>query len=260
MDKDATSSAATLSVIIITKNEAKNIEACLKSVSFADEIIVFDSGSTDSTVSLCQQYTKKVFSTDWPGFGPQKQRALNIATCDWVLSLDADERVSEALKSEILAVIKAPDHESYWLPRQSYVCQIPVKKGGWYPDYIRRLFKRGSGEFSKALVHEEVLVTGESGYLKTPITHYSYENLDSLVEKFNQYTTLGAEELFKKGRSGGLTRAVIRAFVAFTKLYVFKFGFLDGRIGFIVAVSSAETAYYKYLKLYFLKEKRERES
>jgi len=240
-----------LSVILITKNEEKKIKQCLDSVRFADEVIVLDSGSQDRTVEICRQYTPHVFVTDWPGFGPQKQRALDKATGDWVLSVDADEVVSDQLRGEILQAIKTADVAGYYLPRLSYVCGQPIRHGGWYPDYILRLFRRKSGQFSNDMVHEKILVNGPTAKLRQPLLHYSYDNLEQLIEKYNQYSSLGAKKIFESQRSQsrGLITAIVRAKIAFFRQYFLKLGFLDGRMGFILAVSSAETAYYKYLKL-----------
>ena len=238
-----------LSVIIITKNEEKNIKACLESVKFADEIVVFDSGSSDNTLEICRQYTKKVFSSDWPGFGLQKQRALDKATGTWILSIDADERINKKLKEEILTCIKKTNVHGYYLPRLSYLCGKPIKHSGWYPDYIIRLFQKEHGQFTKDLVHEQIIINGPTEKLKNHILHYSYESLDQLIEKFNQYTSLGAEKLNQEGKTSSLPKALVRALFAFIKLYFLKKGFLDGKMGFVIAISSAESAYYKYLKL-----------
>ncbi|MEQ1665908.1 MAG: glycosyltransferase family 2 protein, partial [Bdellovibrionales bacterium] len=235
-----------LSVIIITKNEEANIRACLESVKFADEIIVCDSGSTDKTLEICRAFTQQVFVTDWQGFGVQKQRALDKATQKWVLSIDADERISEELRAEILLAIKNDSCDGYFLPRLSYVCGERVRYGGWYPDYILRLFKKSSGEFTKDLVHEKVIVKGRTERLKNHILHYSYENLSQLILKMDRYSSLNATKEFKKNKDSSLITALGRATFAFVKSYFLKFGLFDGRVGFVVAVSSAESAYYKY--------------
>lgn len=248
-----------LSVIIITKNEGHQIKDCLESVHFADEIIVLDSGSTDNTAEVCKLHTEKFYVTDdWPGFGPQKQRALDKSSGDWVLSIDADERVTPELKEEILKAMSDPNSANgYYLPRLSYVCGRPIKHGGWYPDYIIRFFKKSKGHFTKALVHEKILIEGEVGYFKNPLIHYTYDSYEQLIDKFNNYSSLGAKNLYKDNlsKNSGLMSAIVRGVSAFLKSYVFKLGFLDGKMGFVLAFSSAETAYYKYLKLGLLKEK-----
>ena len=164
-----------LSVIIITKNEAQNITACIDSVRFANQLIIVDSGSTDGTVALAHALGAEVIETaDWPGFGPQKNRALAAADGDWVLSLDADERIPEALRDEILAAINSAQHSAYALPRLSSFCGEFIRHSGWYPDYVVRLWQRGTAVFSDHLVHEQVLVQrGTTAKLRTPIIHYS---------------------------------------------------------------------------------------
>jgi glycosyltransferase involved in cell wall biosynthesis len=245
-----------LSVIIITKNEAGNIQACLDSVGFANEWIIVDSGSTDATVAIARAAGATVIETaDWPGFGPQKNRALDAAQGEWILSLDADERIPDALRDEILAVLNAPQHDTYALPRLSSFCGHFIRHSGWYPDYIVRLFRRDAGRFSDSLVHESVIVKrGQTGRLRTPIVHYSYLDDDTYLRKLVQYSTLGAQQAFAAGKRGGYGKALLHAFSAFLRSYVFKRGFLDGRAGVMVAISAAETTYHKYFKLMLLTE------
>src|SRR5690606_33239293 len=162
-----------LSVIIITRNEAANIEACLQSVGFADECIVLDSGSTDDTVALAAAFGARVETTaDWPGFGPQKNRALDLATGDWVLSLDADERVTPELAQEIQAVLREADFEAYDMPRLSSFCGRFMRHSGWWPDRVVRLFRRGAARFTDAAVHERVDARGPIGHLQPHLLHY----------------------------------------------------------------------------------------
>ena len=244
-----------LSVVIITKNEAGHIRACLESVAFADEWIVVDSGSTDGTVEIARAFGATVLETpDWPGFGPQKNRALDAATGDWILSLDADERIPPGLREEILEALKAPAHSNYLIPRLSCFCGHFIRHSGWYPDRILRLFARGAGRFSEDLVHERVLVDAPSGSLKTPILHYSYLDDESVLHKLDHYSTLGARQAFKAGKRAGLGKAFGHGLAAFLRSYVFKRGFLDGRAGLMVAVSTLESTYHKYLKLMLLSE------
>lgn len=250
-----------LSVIIITKNEAGNIQACLDSVAFANEWIIVDSGSTDGTVEIARAAGATVIETaDWPGFGPQKNRALDAATGDWILSLDADERIPEALRDEILAVLAAPKHASYALPRLSSFCGHFIRHAGWYPDYIVRLFRKDAGRFSADLVHESVIVAQAGGKLRTPIIHYSYLDDDAYLRKLGQYSTLGAQQAFAAGKRSSLGKAILHAFSAFLRSFVFKRGFLDGRAGLMVAISTAESTYHKYFKLMLLTEASRRPS
>ncbi len=238
-----------LSVIIITKNEAHNISACLQAVAWADEIIVLDSGSEDDTVAICRQYTDKVFETDWQGFGVQKQRALAKAKGDWVLSIDADEIVTQELRTEIEKIMEHGQFNGYEIPRLSNYCGRPMRHGGWWPDYVLRLFRRDCGHFIESLVHERVVVEGKMGRINTPLLHDKFASLDEVLQKINHYSTLGAESLYGKGVRSSVSKALFRGFWMFFRTYVIKLGFLDGRHGLMLAISTGEDTYYKYMKL-----------
>lgn len=238
-----------LSVIVITKNESEHISRCLESVAWADEIIVLDSGSSDNTVAISKQYTDKVFETDWPGYGPQKQRALNKANGDWVLSLDADETISPELKHEIQEVMKQSRIKGYEIPRRSSFCGKQIKHSGWWPDFVLRLFQREFGRFTDDLVHEHIVINNEIGRLNNPILHESYINLDEVLHKINSYSSLGAKKLFDKGKKTSLLHAIGKGLWTFFRTYILKAGFLDGSHGLMLAISNAEGTYYKYLKL-----------
>ncbi len=244
-----------LSVIIITKNEEFHIAKCLESVKWADEIIVLDSGSSDETVSICRQFTPYVFETDWQGFGVQKQRALNKATGDWVLSIDADEIITPELRAEIEYVINQNQHDAFLLPRLSSYCGKFIKHGGWYPDYILRLFRCELGHFTDDVIHERVIVEGKIGKLTAPILHESYSDLSEMLEKMNSYSSLNAQKLFERGVKSSLSKAIFRALWKFIQTYFVKAAFLDGKHGLMLAISSAESVYYKYLKLLELQNK-----
>jgi glycosyltransferase involved in cell wall biosynthesis len=241
---------ANLSVIIITKNEAANIRACLESVAWADEIIVVDSGSIDATVEICLELGAKVHVHDWPGFGIQKNRALGYATKDWVLSLDADERVTPELRAEIVAELAHPQAVGYEIPRLSSFCGCFIHHSGWHPDYVLRLFLRGSGCFTEALVHETVLLEGTMLRLKNSLLHYSYRDFDDVLNKLNRYSSAAAAMLRQRGKRGGLGVAVAHGLWSFIRTYFLRAGFLDGREGFMLAVLNAEHSYYRYLKLW----------
>lgn len=241
-----------LSVILITKNEADNIRACLESVDWADEIIVVDSGSNDGTPEVAREYTHHVYlHPDWPGFGPQKNRALDYATGDWVLSLDADERVTPALHAEIEAVLAAPQAAGYRIPRLSSFCGRFMHHSGWRPDYVLRLFQRGQGRFSEALVHESVQLQGPVGHLQQSLLHYSYRDMDDVIAKLNHYSGAAAKQLEARGKRGSLSKAILHGLWAFIRTYILRAGFLDGREGFMLAVMNAENSYYRYIKLWF---------
>lgn len=238
-----------LSVIIITKNEALHIRRCLNSISWADEIIVLDSGSEDETVSICKEFTPNVFVTDWPGFGLQKQRALDKASQKWVLSIDADEEITPSLKEEILKTIALADFDCYQIPRLSSYCGREIKHGGWWPDYVVRLFKRNTGEFSPDLVHEQIIINGSIGKLNNPILHEAFINPEEVLTKINSYSSLGAQKLFNNGKKITLAGAIIRGCWTFFRTYIIKASCLDGSEGLMLAISNAEGTYYKYLKL-----------
>jgi glycosyltransferase involved in cell wall biosynthesis len=238
-----------LSVIIIVKNESLHIARCLESVVWADEIIVLDSGSTDNTIEICERYTRRVYSTDWQGFGVQKQRALDKAIGYWVLSIDADEQVTADLKSEIQQVIKKSQSDGFEIPRLSSYCGRNIKHAGWWPDYVLRLFKRESGTFSPDLVHERVIVNGRIAQLKHSLLHEAFINSDEVLTKVNNYSTLGAKKLHDLGEASSLKKAILKGSWMFFRTYILKLGFLDGKQGLMLAISSAEVTYYKYVKL-----------
>jgi glycosyltransferase involved in cell wall biosynthesis len=243
-----------LSVIIITKDEAANIRSCLESVGWADEIIVIDSGSSDDTVNICKASGAQVHTTaDWPGFGMQKNRALSYATGEWVLSLDADERVTPGLRTEIESTLTDPDgNAAFRIPRLSSFCGRYMRHSGWHPDFVTRLFLRGAARFSDDLVHESLIVNGSIGKLRQSLMHETFRDLDELLTKINHYSTAGALMLSEKNKKATLKKAVGHAVWAFFRTYILRAGFLDGREGFMLAVSTAEGTYYRYAKLMLL--------
>lgn len=239
-----------LSVIIITKNESQHIRRCLKSVSWADEIIVYDSGSEDETVNICKEFTTNVFISDWPGFGLQKQRALDKASYEWVLSIDADEEITEGLKTEILDAIKTTAYQAFNIPFSSYYCGKLIKHGGWKSEYHTRLFRKSFCHFTPDVVHENIIINGKTGTLKNPISHNSYINQEEVLSKTNLYSTLGAEKLYKNGyKKSSLSIALLKGFWIFFRNYFIRAGFLDGAEGLMLAISIAEVTFYKYIKL-----------
>ena len=243
-----------LSVIIITKNEAANIRACLESVAWADEIIAVDSGSTDDTVSICKAMGARVYvHADWQGFGQQKNRALNYATKDWVLSIDADERVTPELREELIQAMNEEYASGYYLPRLSQFCGALIHHSGWYPDYVLRLFKRDAGRFSDNLVHEGVLLTGRTAKLKSPLSHYSYLTIDDVERKVEHYSTAAAQQMFQSGKQSNWLDAILRAGWAFVRTYILRLGVLDGSAGWNIARMNARTTYLKYRKLEVLR-------
>ena len=245
-----------LSVILITKNEEANLKECLESVSFADEIIVVDSQSSDKTQEIAQSFGAKLeITSDWPGFGPQKNRALNLATQKWVLSIDADERVTPELKEEILAVISSKDAANcYAIPRSSWYCGRFMKHSGWYPDYVDRLFKRGTAKFSDHLVHERLLPDGSVAKLKNHFLHYSFKDFSQVLKKVDAYSTASAEQAYLKGKRSSVGKAIGHGLWAFIRTYFLRLGFLDGSQGLALAISNAEGTYYRYIKIWLIEQ------
>ena len=247
---------ASLSVIVITKNEEAMIRRCLESVQWADEIIVVDSGSTDRTLTIAEELNARTYVTaDWRGPGPQRNRAIAHATKDWVLALDADEWVPAELGDEIRAVLRDPRHESYRIPRLSSFCGRFMRHGGWWPDYVSRLLRRGAARYSDELVHDHLLVEGSTGTLKRHLLHEAFCDLEEVLGKMNDYSTPGAVMLHQQNRRGSLAAAIGHGLWTFFRTYVLRAGFLDGREGFLLAISNAEGTYYKYLKLMLFSEK-----
>ena len=241
-----------LSVIVIALNQEANITECLKSVSFADEIVVVDTGSADRTVELARNFTDRVVTADWQGFGRTKNFALDQARGEWVFSLDTDERVPPALRAEILAVVEAGGPlDGYRVARQNYFCGRWIRHLGWYPDYTLRLFRRGRGRFRDREVHEEVVVDGPVGDLPTPLTHYSYRSVSEYVTRMDRYARLAAQEMAKAGRRPFPGELFFRPFFSFFHLFFIRRGFLEGTPGYTLAVLMSM---YKFLKYYYLRE------
>ena len=245
-----------VSVIVITLNEADRLTATLQALQWAQEIIVVDAGSTDGTLAIAQQWATRVEHRDWSGFGAQKNHALSLASLPWVLSIDADERVTPELAQEIQAFVNQ-DGDGYLvanLPRLSRYCGRDIHHSGWWPDPVCRVFKRGHARFSDDLVHEKIISTGPVWNFQSLLMHDSFQNLDQVLHKLNQYSREGALNLQRKGKKSGLGKAIGHGLWAFFRTYVLRRGFLDGREGFILAVSNAEGTYYRYLKLMYLNE------
>jgi glycosyltransferase involved in cell wall biosynthesis len=243
----------TLSAIVITRNEAHNLHDCLQSMQgLVDEIIVVDSQSTDNTVAIAQQHGAKVAQpADWPGFGLQKNRALDLATCDWVLSIDADERVTPELAGEIKSILEAGEAEvAYKLPRLSSYCGKFIHHAGWQPDYVLRLFKRGTARFSDDLVHERVVTQQPVHALQNHLLHYSYLNFSQVLSKVDAYSSASAKQAYARGKRSSVAGALGHGAWAFFRTYVIRRGFLDGGHGLALSISNAETSYYKYLKIW----------
>ena len=242
-----------LSVILITKNEERHIRDCLASVAFADEVIVLDSGSSDRTCEIAESLGARVHrSADWPGFGPQKNRALDLAGCDWVLSIDADERVTPELAQSIQQAMRDGGHDAYKIARLSNFCGRWIRHSGWWPDYVVRLFRRGKARFTEVAVHEKVVAQGTTGVLDAHFLHYPYADLDALLAKVNRYSTDAAYMMHAKGKRTSLPGVVGHSLWTFVRIYVIRRGFLDGREGFVLAAVAAAGSFFRYSKLLFL--------
>lgn len=245
-----------LSVIVITKNEADRIETCLSSVArVADEIIVLDSGSTDNTVELCKKYTDKIEITDWPGFGKQKQRALDKAKCDWVLSIDADEALDKTMEKALEELLAQPSikHTAYKLP-WGVTLYGKTLRYGRSARSVLRLFKRDGARYTLDEVHETVIPdVGSTGVLKGYLLHYTHRDFGHGLDKAAQYAWLGSQKYHRKGkRSHGLFIALLRSIWTFFLIYILRRGFLDGGVGFIMAMTYAQVNFNKYAGLWVL--------
>jgi glycosyltransferase involved in cell wall biosynthesis len=242
-----------LSVIIITKNEAAHIGDCIDSVGFADEIIVVDSGSTDGTRDIAEGKGAKVSLTaDWPGFGPQKNRALDLAGGEWVLSIDADERVTPELAQAILQELDQPRAEAYKMARLSNFGGRWIRHSGWWPDHVLRLFKRGTARFKDVAVHESVLPRSEPLILEGHFLHYPYADLETFIAKINLYSSEAAAMMHARGKRTSVLGATGHAIWTFVRIYLIRRGFLDGKEGFILATMGAAGSFFRYNKLLLL--------
>jgi glycosyltransferase involved in cell wall biosynthesis len=236
-----------LTVTVITRNESANIEAALASVGWADEIVVVDAESTDDTAAIARRHTDRVEVRSWPGFSAQKNYAASRASHDWILSLDADERVSPALADEIRALLASePAARGYRIPRGSHYLGRWIRGTDWYPDFQLRLYDRRAGEWNGRRVHESVRLNGEPGRLNHDLQHYPYRDISHHLATIDRYTTLAAEQMKAEGRTPSLAGVALHPPFAFFRNYVLRGGFRDGGVGFVVSVLNS---YYVFLKL-----------
>jgi glycosyltransferase involved in cell wall biosynthesis len=245
-----------LSAIVITHNEAGNIADCLASVAFCDERIVIDSGSDDDTMRIAQQCGARVETHAWAGFGAQKNFALSLATGDWVLSLDADERVSEPLAAEIARAVARGDCDGYEMPRLSTFCGRTMRHSGWYPDHVLRLFRRGRARFTDDLVHERIVCDGPLRRLSEPLHHAPVQRLEDALSRMDRYSTAGAQMLVASNRRVSFMTGIGHGLWTFLRSYILRGGFLDGSEGFLLAVANAEGTYYRYMKAWLERRRR----
>jgi glycosyltransferase involved in cell wall biosynthesis len=235
-----------LSVTVITKNEATDIGPALGSVAWADEIVVVDSESTDATVAIARGFTSRVVVRPWPGYVAQKNYAASLASHDWILSLDADERVTPALADEIRATLATdPPHAAFRIPRVTWHLGRWIRSTDWYPDHQTRLYDRRAAEWTGRHVHEAVVVRGTRGELRHELQHYAYRDIADHLETMDRYTTYAARQMHEAGRRAGLLQVAGHPPLAFLRNYIARGGIRDGAPGFII---SAMNAYYVFLK------------
>lgn len=240
-----------LSAVVITYNEESNIDCCLQALSFADEIIVLDSGSTDKTVEIARKYTDKVSTRPFTGFSDQKNAAVQLAGSEWVLIVDADEVITEELASEICIAING-SYDAYKIPRLTYFLCKPIRYCGWYPDFQLRLVKKQLAVFSDRLVHESLDVMDNCGVLKRDMIHNSFPSLDDYVRKTEHYARLSARQKLRDGRRFRIADLIIAPGATFLKKYILQMGFLDGLRGLIISVTTAYGVFLRYAMLWEL--------
>lgn len=244
-----------ISAVIITLNAASQLEPCLQSAQFCDDIVVVDSGSSDGTQALAQRYGARVIHCDWRGFGPQKQFAVEQALHDWVLCLDADERVSSELQASIEQAVQAAGHHAYRFPRCNRFMGRYLRHGEGYPDWSLRLFDRRHARWSDDRVHEKVLTAAEIGDLKGDLLHDSAETLESYLDKQNRYTTIAAEAAFARGKRASAVHLLLSPLIRFLKFYFFRLGCLDGLPGLVHILIGCGNSFAKYAKMAALQRK-----
>jgi len=246
--------AARLSVAVITLNEEERLRPCLESVVWAHELVVVDAGSSDKTVAVAREFTDRVLFRPWDGYGAQKNFAVAQCGGDWILALDADERVPETLRAEIGRTLAAdPAVRGFYLPRRNVFQGRWVRHGGLYPDWQLRLFRRGAGRFVERAVHESVRVDGPTGRLRSALVHESYRSLADAVARLNRYSDLAAAELARTDRGGSAADLLLRPLGRFAGMYLLRAGFLDGWRGLVLA---ALYAHYVFLRAAKVREHR----
>jgi glycosyltransferase involved in cell wall biosynthesis len=243
---------ASVSAIVVCFNEEERIEECLESIRWCDEIVVVDSFSTDATPEICRRYTNRFIQRPWPGYRDQKAYAHLQATKEWVLLVDADERVPSALRDEIKDALTRDGgvYSGYAVPRLVYYLDRWWRRGGWYPDYDVRLFKRERATWGGTDPHEKILVDGKVSRLKNPLHHLSYRNIEDHIRRINRFTSISSKELRDQGGRWRLSDALLRPAARFFRSYIVKRGFMDGFAGFYVALTAAVYVFLKYAKLW----------
>lgn len=239
-----------VSAVLITLNAEAHLRECLAALRWCDEIVVLDSGSTDATPAICAEAGARFERSDgWPGFGPQKNCALALARGEWIFSVDADEVCTPELRAEIEKAITAGGADAYEMPRLSSFCGHWMRHGGWWPDYVTRVFRRGRARFSDDVVHEHLIVNGRTGRLRAHLQHYTYDTMAQALAKSDRYAQAGAEQAHRQGKRAGALAAPLRGGWAFVRTYLLRRGFLDGVAGWRLARYNARTTYLKYATL-----------
>jgi (heptosyl)LPS beta-1,4-glucosyltransferase len=245
-----------ISALIITLNEENNIKECLDKLDWVDEIIVVDAESQDSTKTICSKYPVRWYQRAWPGFGPQKNFGIELAKGEWVLVVDADERITPELKNEILSVIQSHTlYSGFEIPRRNFFYGKWIRYGGAFPDYQLRLFKKNDGHYDQTPVHEQFILKGPAGYLTSPLDHYTERQISDHFKKFDQYTSLAAQHEVERNRSSHWSQCLINPILTFFKIYILKKGFLNGVHGLIYSCFVAMYTFVKYAKLWELNQK-----
>ncbi|MEO8076968.1 MAG: glycosyltransferase family 2 protein, partial [Acidobacteriota bacterium] len=242
-----------LSVTVITRNESANIAAALESVAWADEIIVVDSGSSDDTVAIARRHATRVEVREWPGYGAQKNYAAGLAAHDWILSIDADERVTPELAAEIRTILEQePASRGYRVPRVTRYLGRWIRSTDWYPDYQLRLYDRRAGRWSSRPVHESIELQGAPGRLRHDLQHYAYRDVSHHLQTIDRYTTLAAEQWHAEGRRTNAVGIIVHTKLAFLRNYLLRAGIMDGAAGLFVSLLNSYYVFLKLLKLWEL--------
>jgi len=244
----------TLSAVLIVKNEENSLPECLDALTWVEELVIVDAGSSDQTVETAKKYTDKIFSEpDWQGYGTQRQRAQSYASCDWVVMIDADEHVTPALKASIQEAVQQNDQDKvYALPRLSWVFGRFIRHSGWYPDYVIRLYPRNKARYGDEKVHEKLHFGDDMQVVKLTgdLLHYTYRDLEHYLVKSASYAAAWAEQRQAKGKRSSLLQGFWHGVACFLRMYIFRLGFLDGRQGLLLAILSAHSTFVKYADLW----------
>lgn len=239
-----------VSVAIITKNEEMNITDALESVKEFDDIVIVDSFSSDRTFEICRIYTERVFQHEWQGYAKQKQMAVDLAKNEWVLILDADERVTPELMEEIKISVSGSSFIGFYIPRKSFFLGKWIRHSGWWPDHVLRLFRKDSGRLDDRHVHEKVMLKGKAGYLGNPLIHIAYRTIGEFIDKADRYSTLAAMELKKDKRHVNPISFIFRPVITFFRIFIIRQGFRDGVNGLILSLLYSYYTFLKYVKVW----------